>query len=104
MFRCARILPTTGGPNHAQSGMVGEIRVRPAYSDSFIRFPGFPDLGACLEMRTGERGRNGPYPVTYFRASERGGLMGRAYPEFRVFGVMLRKEKHHGPTQEAGDP
>ncbi|WP_345150402.1 hypothetical protein, partial [Gluconacetobacter asukensis] len=27
-----------------------------------------------------------------------------AYPEFRVFGVMLEKEKHHGPTQEARDP
>lgn len=26
-----------------------------------------------------------------------------AYPEFRVFGVMQEKEKHHGPTQEAGD-
>ncbi|AXY23305.1 hypothetical protein CD178_02558 [Komagataeibacter saccharivorans] len=32
------------------------------------------------------------------------GKADRAYPEFRVFGVMLRKEKHHGPTQEARDP
>lgn len=28
----------------------------------------------------------------------------RSYPEFRVFGVMQRKEKHHGSTQEARDP
>ncbi|GBR13638.1 hypothetical protein [Komagataeibacter nataicola] len=39
-------------------------------------------------------------------AVEAGGnvALNGAYPEFRVFGVMLREEKHHGPTQEARVP